>query len=140
VIEPVIDSPAALAQLAAYIMIQAATAGVDFATLYVLLRLKLAMSAAVAVAYVTGLAANFALNRNVNFRNFERPLHRQAWAYATIAALVLGFTVLWVDTFVHFLHVPPMIAKALSIPVTFVIGFLSNKYVIFGSGLRKKAS
>ena len=114
--------------------------GVDFAVLALAVSRGIPVPISVSVALVAALTLHFALNRYINFRNFDRTLLQQVRTYIVLAVLVLSFSVLWIQALVAWFSMPVLVAKALSMPFTLGIGYLSARDLTFGAGISRRVS
>lgn len=108
---------------------------VDFLSLAIALRIGVPVPYAVPLALGLALALHFFLNRNYNFRNFDRPLIRQARTYVMLALVMSAFTVVWVELLGLWFGTPVLIAKILSMPITAVLGYITMRDLTFGGGI-----
>ena len=131
----VVDSPATLRLFLTYLLIGAFAVGIDFVILALLLRNGVIVPLAVSIAFFCSVLVHFILNKYYNFRNFDRTLWEQAKTYIVLSVTVWLLTVGWVEFFTREFGIPVLIAKALSTPLTVVIGYLSTRYLAFGPGI-----
>jgi putative flippase GtrA len=108
----------------------------DFVLLWLLLRLGIWSPAAVTIAYVSATVAQFAANRHWSFRNFDRGAMAQARTYAAVAGANLLVALAFVEIGNFVLGLPPLMAKALSIPPSVLVSFFGNRNLTFGRGIR----
>lgn len=134
-LRPLIHSPATLRQFLVYLGIQGIAMTVDFSVLAAALRIGVPVLVAVPFALAIALALHFLLNRHYNFRNFDRPLLRQAGTYLVLAVMMSAFAVLWVEALSQWFGVPVLIAKLLSMPITAVLGYITTRDLTFGPGI-----
>lgn len=109
---------------------------IDVGLLWVFLWLKLTPVVAVTLAYFTATAVQFFLNRHWSFRAFDRAAIHQFRAYVVVVLANWFVAVAFVEGGIHLFGLPPLVAKALSIPPSFAVGFLGNRYLTFGPGIR----
>jgi putative flippase GtrA len=122
-----------------YIAIGLLTAGVDVGTLAGLLSWHVFRELAVSFSFAAAMFVQFTLNRSLNFRSYDRPLHRQAGTYVAVTAFTWLLTVCLIDLFVLEFGTPVLAAKIMTLPITFPLSFLGHKYLTFGAGLRAAA-
>ena len=92
--------------------------------------------AAAASSYAIAACAHFFLNRTWSFKAFHRSAASQATTYGFVV-FVAWITTIGVVAFgTGFLHLTPILSKALALIVTLPMGFLGHRYLTFGSGLR----
>jgi putative flippase GtrA len=108
----------------------------DFALLWLLLRLRVWLPLAVSAAYVTATAAQFVANRHYTFASFDRTALAQGRTYAVVCALNWLVAVAVVQAGTAFFGLPPLVAKACSIPPSAAVGFFGNRHLTFGRGIR----
>ncbi len=109
---------------------------IDLSLFWALLRLHVPTPAAVTLAYGLATALQFYLNRHWTFRAFDRAAVVQAGTYLVVTLVNWLVALLFVEAGTHVFHLTPLVAKALSIPPSAVVGFLGNRYLTFGAGLR----
>lgn len=134
---PVISSPASLRQFLTYGTIGVGITVLDFGVLAVLLSEGLYRPLSVTVAYVVAGITQFMLNKYWNFRNFDRSISAQAGTYLILWVAFWLATVAWIEIAVRVLHIPPLVAKALFLPVNVVGGYLAVRHLAFGKGIRR---
>ncbi len=123
-------------QFAAYVVVGIIGTLIDFGLFWALLRLQVRPPAAVTLAYWLATAVQFYLNRHWTFRAFERAAAVQAGMYVAVTVINWLVALLFVEAGTHVFHLTPLLAKALSIPPSAVVGFAGNRYLTFGAGLR----
>jgi putative flippase GtrA len=108
----------------------------DFALLWALLRAGVWQPAAVSIAYLTATAAQFVANRYYSFRSFDRAPIDQARTYAVVSAINWGVALAFVELGTAVFALPPLAAKAISIPPSVAVSFFGNRHLTFGAGIR----
>lgn len=86
-------------------------------------------------SYVLAVAAQFLMNRYWNFRAFDRAIHHQAATYLVVTALNYAIMIAVEEIGVQILHVGPVLAYIISIPVNLPVGYLANRFLTFGPGI-----
>jgi putative flippase GtrA len=121
--------------LARYICIGAFVFCVDVGTFQVFVRAGLILPAATSLSFGIATATHFTLNRFLNFRNFERTIAQQLGTYLIVAGVALLIQNAAVLGGVHFLGLPPVVAKIMGIALNLPIGFLGHRHLTFGRGI-----
>jgi putative flippase GtrA len=122
-------------QLITYGAIGLIVSAIDFSTFNLALyRFHNPLYIATTEAYTVGVTSHFLLNRQFNFRNFERRFHEQATTYIGIVFAAWLFTLFIVTTAVHF-GMAPFPARILAVILNFPVGFASHRYLTFGPGI-----
>jgi putative flippase GtrA len=130
-------SPAELPrQVAFYVAVGVIGTAVDFAFFWLLLRLHAQPAVAVTVAFAIATALQFFLNRHWSFRAFHRSALRQAGAYGVVVVASWLVNLTFVEAGIGVFHLTPLFAKALAIAPSAVLGFVGNRYLTFGRGIR----
>lgn len=124
-------------QFAAYAVVGVAGTLLDVGLFATFLRLGLRTPVAVTLAFFLATALQFFLNRQWSFRAFHRAAIVQAPVYAIVTIVNWLIALAIVEIGVATFHLDPLVAKAVSIPPTAIAGFLGNRYLTFGPGLRK---
>jgi putative flippase GtrA len=123
-------------QFTAYVAVGVIGTAIDFGLFWVLLRLHVPPPAAVTLAYGLATALQFFLNRHWTFRAFDRAAVVQAGTYLAVTLVNWIVALVFVEAGTYVFHLTPLVAKALSIPPSAVVGFLGNRYLTFGAGVR----
>lgn len=123
-------------QFVAYGVVGVAGTLIDVGLFWLLVRASVWTPAAVTLAFLTATAVQFFLNRHWSFRAFHRPAGIQAPEYAIVTIVTLLLTIAIVESAIAWVHVSPITAKALSIPPTAIVGFVANRHLTFGAGMR----
>lgn len=112
-------------------------AGVVFYLLLLLFILHLGVSPllATASAYVITASVQFIVNRNANFRAFDRAVTHQAANYAVVAVLIFLLTMALVGVGVRAIGLSPFTANALTLVITCPLAYLANSSMTFGPGI-----
>ena len=108
----------------------------DFGLYWALIAARVFPWLAATLAFSLATAAQFYLNRTYSFAAFDRHVLAQLGSYIAVTLAQLLLTVAIVETSIRIGHLDPLVAKAISIPPTAVAGFLGNRYLTFGSGIR----
>ena len=83
-----------------------------------------------AIGHLVGTSVSFVLNRNLNFRIFDKWVSRLLiFSGVSLVGLVVSTALLW--ALVEFPELTPMAAKILVLPVVLVIQFLLNNFFTF---------
>jgi putative flippase GtrA len=121
-------------QLARYLSIGAFVFCVDFGLFALLLRAHWPLMLAATASYGVGVATHFTLNKYVNFRAHDRPVHHQASTYGAIVFTCWLITLLVVNVAVGF-GIPALGAKLIAVAINVPIGFLGHRHLTFGRGI-----
>lgn len=124
-------------QFLAYGVVGVAGTLLDVGLFWLLVRAGVSTPAAVTLAFFTATAAQFYANRQWSFRAFHRPASVQAPEYAIITLVNWLLALAIVEIGIAGLHLSPLLAKVLSIPPTALAGFVGNRYLTFGAGIRE---
>lgn len=124
------------AQFARFAVVGVLGTALDFALLWALLRGGLWTPLAVSIAYVAATAAQFVANRQYSFRAFDRPAADQVRTYAVVSTINWAVAVAFVQLGTAVFALPPLVAKAFSIPPSVAVGFFGNRHLTFGRGIR----
>ncbi len=128
--------PIWLYQVAAYVLIGGSCFVFDFAIFaYLTKSIGWPPLAANCVAVASASVLHFALNRQLNFRNFNRTPLAQARTYAVVAlasflinnSLIEGCSLIGLQ---------PLRAKIFANLCTIPFGFVANRYLTFGGGVK----
>jgi len=122
-------------QLARYLSIGGLVFCVDIGTFTGLLRSGWPLLVATTVAYGLGITTHFTLNKFINFRVHDRPVHHQASTYGAVAFLC-WLTTLGIVRGAVALGAPPLAGKLVAVGVNVPFGFLGHRYLTFGGGIR----
>jgi putative flippase GtrA len=118
----------------AYVAIGGAVFCVDVGLFALLVREGRPPLLANVLAFGIASAFHFTLNRNWNFRNFDRPVAAQARTYG--AVVVLAFSVSNAMLIVgHALGLSPLAAKLSGNVLNLPLGFLAHRYLTFDRGI-----
>ena len=128
-----------LAQFGRFVVVGVLGTALDFALFCLLLRAGVCQPAAVSVAYLGATAAQFVANRYYSFRSFDRPPLDQARTYAVVSAINWGVALAFVELGTAVFALPPLLAKAISIPPSVAVSFFGNRHLTFGGGIRATA-
>ncbi len=121
-------------QLARYVTIGGFVFCVDVGSFALLLRLHWWLPLVTTVAFSLGVSAHFALNKYVNFRAHDRPLHSQAVTYG-IVVLICWISTLAIVGIAVSLGAPPLVGKVIAVVLNVPLGFLGHRYLSFGRGI-----
>ena len=121
--------------LARYVAIGAFVFCVDVGTFQAFFRAGLILPVATSLSFGIAISAHFTLNRFLNFRNFERTITQQFGTYVIVAGVALLIQNAAVLGGVHYLGLPPVLAKVFGIALNFPIGFFGHRYLTFGRGI-----
>jgi len=133
---PFVSSPVTLRWLVWYVFIGLCGIALYLALLECLLLIGVSPLVATAIACVVSASLQFMVNRNRNFRAFNRPILQQAMNYVLIGLCVLALTMVLVFAGIHVLRLPPFTANALTLLVTTPLAYLANRHLTFGPGIR----
>jgi putative flippase GtrA len=125
-----------LGQFGRFAVVGVLGTALDFALLWALLRLGIWQPLAVSAAYLAATAAQFVANRVYSFRAFDRAPVDQARTYAVVSAINWGVAVACVQLGTAAFGMPPLMAKAFSIPPSVAVSFFGNRHLTFGRGIR----
>lgn len=131
----VYDGPGWPFQLARYLTIGGFVFLVDFGSFAFFLHLGWWVPVVTTVAYGLGTVTHFTLNKYVNFRAHDRPVHSQALTYG-IVALTCWLTTLGIVTLSVALGASPLIGKLVAVACNVPLGFLGHRYLTFGRGIK----
>lgn len=108
----------------------------------VFLRVKMGLFVwlSAALGYGCGMAANFLLNKFVNFASKARPILSQARTFFIVATIGLGLTAALMEVFVQVFHLRLLIAKGVSIVIVFGWSFWGHHTLTFKGGIRSFVS
>jgi putative flippase GtrA len=104
---------------------------IDLGILHSLVNVRMPQPIGVSIAFLTANGVQFSLYRYVVFRALQRPVMIQGSAYVLVLVISWWLTVALVALITHLFGVATMLAKLFTIPITFPLGFLLNRYVIF---------
>lgn len=121
-------------QLARYLSIGSFVFCVDFGLFALLLRAHWPLMLVTTTSFGVGVATHFTLNKYVNFRAHERPVHHQASTYGVVVFACWLITLGVVKVAVSF-GMPPLVGKLIAVAVNVPIGFLGHRYLTFGRGI-----
>lgn len=134
-LEPFVDSVDSLRLLIVYVWIGILGEIVLFGALQTLLTLHWPRIAAVSISYAVAVALQFFLNKYYNFRAFDRMILHQAGTYVIVTVVTYALTVVIVEIGVRALHLAPLLALLLTLPVGLPVAYLGNRYLTFGPGV-----
>lgn len=118
-------------QFVRYAIIGAFGTALDFALLWMFLRIRSPIALAVTAAYALATLAQFFLNRSWTFQAYERPAAYQLPVYILVTFVNWLVALVFVEVGTRTFDLSPMIAKALSIPPSALVGFLGNRHLTF---------
>jgi len=121
-------------QFLRYITIGGIVFVVDVGSFKLLLGTKIALFFVTTIAYGLAISAHFTLNKFVNFRAHDRPVHHQAANYFWIAFVGWIITLVVVELGTHRFGLAPFVAKLGAVVINLPIGFLGHRFVTFGNG------
>jgi putative flippase GtrA len=121
-------------QLARYLTIGGAVFCIDVGSFAGFLRAGIPLLVTTTLSYGLGIASHFTLNKYVNFRAHDRPVHAQAVTYG-IVAFVCWLTTLGIVKGAVAFGAPPLAGKLLAIAFNLPLGFLGHRYFTFGRGI-----
>ena len=119
-------------QFARYAVVGAFGTLLDVLLFWALIQLHVWTAVAVTAAFFLATAAQFFLNRHWSFRSFHRSVIVQAKTYTLVTIANWIVALLFVEAGTNLFHLSPLVAKALSIPPSGVLGFIANRYLTFG--------
>lgn len=124
-------------QFVAYAVVGVVGTLLDVGLFWTFLRLGVWTALAVTLAFFLATAVQFFLNRQWSFRAVHRPAIVQAPVYVivTIVNWLIALAIVEIGTATF--HLAPLVAKAISIPPTALAGFVGNRYLTFGPGMRQ---
>jgi len=108
----------------------------DVASFWAFIRLGWSPWLAVTAAYALATAAQFYLNRRYCFQAFDRYVLHQLGTYSLVTFAQWLLTVAIVELGIRAFRFDPLLAKIISIPPGAIAGFVGNRYLTFGPGLR----
>jgi putative flippase GtrA len=114
--------------------------GIAGVTLYVALlwafgRLHVAPFYAFTLSYVLAVTAQFFMNKYWNFRAFDRTIHQQARTYVVVTAFNYLIMIAVEEFGLIVMHLSPIAAYGLSIPIVLPFGYLAQRFLTFGPGI-----
>jgi putative flippase GtrA len=86
-------------------------------------------------SYVLAVSAQFFMNKYWNFRAFDRATHQQAGTYAVVIAFNYAILIAIEEFGIGVLHLSPIAAYVLSIPIVLPFGYLAQRFLTFGPGI-----
>jgi putative flippase GtrA len=131
---PFISSPQTLRWFLLYGCIGASGVAVFLGLVWLFARMHVMPVAASGIAFACGASLQFFLNRNYNFRAFDRAASHQARTYAAVMSINFALTLLIVACAVH-AGIGAVQANLLTLVVTFPVAFLANRHLTFGPGI-----
>jgi putative flippase GtrA len=84
------------------------------------------------LSYVIAVSVTFLLNRYLNFKSFERAIHKQAGVYVVITVLNYLIMIAVEAVGIGPLRLSPMMAYMLSIPVNLPVAYFAHRFLTFG--------
>jgi putative flippase GtrA len=102
------------------------------ALLWCFLRAGVPPIPAFTLSYVIAVSVTFVLNRYLNFKSFERAIHKQAGVYVVITVLNYVIMIAVEAIGIGPLRLSPMLAYMLSIPVNLPVAYLAHRFLTFG--------
>lgn len=102
----------------------------DFLIFAGLVALHVPYVGANAVGHIAGTSGSFILNRNLNFRVFDKWVRRFLIFFGvSVVGLIVSTALLW--SLVEFAALTPIAAKILVLPLVLVIQFFLNNFFTF---------
>jgi len=123
-------------QIVSYGVVGVIGTATDVGLFWAMIRAGVWPAVAVSAAFISATALQFLLNRHVSFRAYDRPAFGQARTYVVVTAANWLVALLFVEGGLRIFHLDPLLAKAISIPPTAAIGFIGNRCLTFGPGIR----
>lgn len=117
-----------------YLAIGAFVLVVDFTVFQLCVLRHVTLTLAATLAYFTGAATHFMLNRYANFRRFERAIHEQARTFTVVIGAQWLITLI-VVTFLTAHGILPILSRFVAVIVNLPLGFVANRYLTFGDGI-----
>jgi putative flippase GtrA len=121
-------------QLARYASIGGLVTCIDVGSFVLFLRAGWPLLAVITASWGLALATHFSLNKYVNFRAHDRPMHHQAATYAIVAGTTWLTTTAIVKGAIA-LGAPPLLGKFVAIAFNVPIGFFGHRHLTFGRGI-----
>jgi putative flippase GtrA len=121
--------------LAGYVCVGVAGVALYMLLLAAFVRIGLRSFEAFTLSYVLAVSAQFLMNKYWNFKAFDRAIHQQAATYVVVTALNYAIMIGVEEASIHTLHVTPLWAYVISIPVNLPVGYLANRFLTFGPGI-----
>jgi len=121
-------------QLARYVTIGGLVFCIDVGSFAGFLRAGVPLLVTTTLSYCLGIATHFTLNKYVNFRAHDRPVHSQALTYG-IVAFVCWLTTLGIVKGAVAFGAPPLAGKLLAIAFNLPLGFVGHRTFTFGRGI-----
>jgi putative flippase GtrA len=121
-------------QLARYVSIGGFVTCLDLGSFAFFLRLHWPLIGVITASWALAVVTHFSLNKYVNFRAHDRPVHHQAVTYGIVAITVWLTTTAIVKGAVA-LNVPPLLGKVIAIACNLPLGFFGHRYLTFGRGI-----
>lgn len=118
-----------------YVCVGVAGVGLYMLLLWFFVRAGVPAFWAFTSSYALAVAAQFLMNRYWNFRAFDRAIHHQAGTYIIVTAVNYVIMIGVEEAAMSWLHVNPLWAYAISIPVNLPVGYLANRFLTFGPGI-----
>jgi putative flippase GtrA len=109
---------------------------IDFGLFWALIAVHVWPAIAVTAAYFIATGTQFYLNRRYSFQAFDRLVLHQLGTFVVVTVLNWLLALAIVELGLRF-GLTPLAAKALSIPPGAIVGFLGNRYLTFGQGIRE---
>jgi putative flippase GtrA len=120
-----------------YVVIAGFATGVNYVVLRLLReKLHLYVWLSAAVAYGSGMFANFLLNKYLNFASGDRSILGQARTFFFVALIGLGLNSLLMEFLVQWIHVPLTPAFVLSVGCVMMWSFWGHNALTFKGGFR----
>lgn len=124
---------------AGYVVIGVLGVALYVALLWCFVHLHMPPLPAFTLSYVIAVSAQFLMNKFLNFKSFDRAIHKQAGTYVIITAfnyvIMIGVEELGIGP----LRLSPIMAYMLSIPVNLPLSYFAHRFLTFGPA-RPKAS
>ena len=124
-------------QLVKYIVIGLLVFITDFLSLILLVELlNLQILLAASISYIAGVAIHFNLNRQWNFKNFDRKYHHQLKTYL-VATIIFYFINITTIKILLLVNVHYTLSKIVATVLLAMFTFLFNKHITFNKGIRR---
>jgi putative flippase GtrA len=108
---------------------------VDAGSFQLLMVAGVPLAVTTTLSYAIGVCTHFTLNRQLNFRNFERSALSQLRTYLVIVFVSYLLTLLIIEVLFRLFAVPPLAGKIAAIVFNIPFGFVCHRYLTFGNGL-----
>jgi len=121
--------------LAKYLAIGGFVFCIDAGLFQLLMLAGVPLAVTTTVSYAIGVCVHFVLNRQLNFRNFERSALSQLRTYLVVVFASYLLTLLIIEVLFRLFAVPPLAGKIAAIVINIPFGFVCHRYLTFGNGL-----